>query len=33
MGRLREKLELDPADPPIFFTEPGVGYRLAQPDR
>ena len=33
MGRLREKLELDPADPPMFFTEPGVGYRLAQPDR
>ncbi len=33
MGRLREKLESDPAAPPVFFTEPGVGYRLVQPDR
>ena len=30
MARLREKLELDPADPPLFLTEPGVGYRLVE---
>ena len=29
MTRLREKLEPDPEAPPLFFTEPGVGYRLA----
>lgn len=29
--RLREKLEPDPAAPPLFLTEPGVGYRLAEP--
>jgi len=29
--RLREKLEADPSAPPLFFTEPGVGYRLADP--
>jgi two-component system KDP operon response regulator KdpE len=29
--RLREKLEPDPTAPPLFFTEPGVGYRLADP--
>jgi two-component system, OmpR family, KDP operon response regulator KdpE len=28
--RLREKLEPDPAAPPLFLTEPGVGYRLAE---
>ena len=33
MGRLREKLEADPAEPPLFLTEPGVGYRLKQADR
>jgi two-component system KDP operon response regulator KdpE len=30
LARLREKLELDPADPTRFVTEPGVGYRLAE---
>jgi len=29
--RLREKLEPDPAAAPLFYTEPGVGYRLADP--
>lgn len=33
IGRLREKLEPDPTTPPVFLTEPGVGYRLAQLDR
>ncbi len=28
MGRLREKLESNPAEPALFTTEPGVGYRL-----
>ena len=28
--RLREKLEPDGAAPPLFLTEPGVGYRLAE---
>ncbi|MGZ5566211.1 MAG: winged helix-turn-helix domain-containing protein, partial [Limisphaerales bacterium] len=28
MGHLREKLESDPAQPEMFITEPGVGYRL-----
>jgi two-component system KDP operon response regulator KdpE len=30
MARLREKLEPNPAEPVMFFTEPGVGYRLAE---
>jgi len=30
MTRLREKLEPDPEAPPLFITEPGVGYRLAE---
>jgi two-component system, OmpR family, KDP operon response regulator KdpE len=29
--RLREKLEPDPSAQPLFLTEPGVGYRLAEP--
>jgi two-component system KDP operon response regulator KdpE len=29
MGRLRRKLEIDPASPRHFLTEPGVGYRFA----
>ncbi len=32
MGQLREKLELNPADPKIILTETGIGYRLAEPD-
>lgn len=30
MARLREKLEPDPKAPPLFLTEAGVGYRLAE---
>jgi hypothetical protein len=28
MARLREKLETNPVEPNLFFTEPGMGYRL-----
>ena len=31
MGQLRAKLEAEPADPKLLLTEPGVGYRLAEP--
>jgi two-component system KDP operon response regulator KdpE len=31
MGQLRAKLEVDPADPRLLLTEPGVGYRLIEP--
>jgi len=31
MVQLRAKLEDDPADPQLLLTEPGVGYRLAEP--
>ena len=31
MGQLRAKLEADPAQPHFLLTEPGVGYRLAEP--
>src|SRR5512137_2873934 len=31
MAQLRAKLETDPADPRLLLTEPGVGYRLAEP--
>lgn len=31
MAQLRAKLEADPADPRRLLTEPGVGYRLADP--
>ena len=30
MTHLREKLETDPAQPRLFITEPGVGYRLVE---
>jgi two-component system, OmpR family, KDP operon response regulator KdpE len=32
MGQLRAKLEAEPADPRRLLTEPGVGYRLAEPE-
>lgn len=32
MGQLRAKLEFNSADPQHLLTEPGVGYRLAEPD-
>jgi two-component system KDP operon response regulator KdpE len=30
MAHLREKLETNPAEPEMFITEPGVGYRLLE---
>lgn len=30
--RLRQRLEVDPADPRLLLTETGVGYRLALPE-
>lgn len=30
-GELRKKLEADPAQPRFIVTEPGVGYRMAEP--
>ncbi len=32
MGQLRAKLEVNSADPQHLLTDPGVGYRLAEPD-
>jgi two-component system, OmpR family, KDP operon response regulator KdpE len=32
MGQLRAKLEADPAEPQRLLTEPGVGYRIVEPD-
>ena len=31
IGQLRQKLEDNPAEPKLILTEPGVGYRLADP--
>jgi two-component system KDP operon response regulator KdpE len=31
MAQLRAKLETEPADPELLLTEPGIGYRLADP--
>ncbi len=30
VGQLRQKLELDPTEPRLILTEPGVGYRLRE---
>lgn len=32
VGRLRRKIEAEPAEPRLLLTEPGVGYRLGLPD-
>lgn len=32
MGQLRAKLEAEPAAPRCLLTEPGVGYRIVEPD-
>ena len=32
IGQLRQKIERDPTQPQIVRTEPGVGYRMAEPD-
>ena len=32
MAQLRAKLESEPADPRLLLTEPGVGYRLVEPE-
>lgn len=29
VGQVRQKIEIDPAQPSIILTEPGIGYRLA----
>jgi two-component system, OmpR family, KDP operon response regulator KdpE len=31
VGQLRQKIELRPDDPRIILTEPGIGYRIAEP--
>jgi len=31
IGQLRQKIEKDPGDPRIIITEPGIGYRMAEP--
>ncbi len=32
IGRLRHKIEDNPDDPKLVLTEPGIGYRTAEPD-
>lgn len=32
IGQLRQKIEADPAQPSLILTEPGIGYRAADPD-
>lgn len=31
-GQLRAKIEVDPSVPVLIRTEPGVGYRFAEPN-
>lgn len=31
VGQLRQKIELDSSEPGVVLTEPGIGYRLAEP--
>jgi two-component system KDP operon response regulator KdpE len=31
IGQLRQKIEQDQAEPSVVLTEPGIGYRLAEP--
>jgi two-component system KDP operon response regulator KdpE len=31
VGQLRQKIELDLSEPGVVITEPGIGYRLAEP--
>ena len=31
VGQLRQKVEPDPSDPSVVLTEPGIGYRFAEP--
>jgi two-component system, OmpR family, KDP operon response regulator KdpE len=31
VGQLRQKIEPDPTEPEVILTEPGIGYRLAEP--
>jgi two-component system KDP operon response regulator KdpE len=31
IGQLRQKMEAQPDDPRIILTEPGIGYRIAEP--
>lgn len=33
MANIRRKIEKNPAEPEYIFTEVGVGYRIAEPDR
>jgi two-component system KDP operon response regulator KdpE len=32
MAQLRAKLEAEPADPRLLLTEPGIGYRIVEPE-
>lgn len=32
IGQLRQKIEVEPTEPRLLLTEPGVGYRFAPPD-
>jgi len=32
VGQLRQKVEQDPGDPRIIITEPGIGYRMTEPN-